>query len=55
MEKYYKDGMDGYFTGLAIVVGAVAGVLLNDVGLWVALGICGVVSIQQEIKSKSNK
>ena len=55
MEKYYKDSMDGYFTGLAVVVGVVVGVLINNIGLWIALGLCFGVAIEQEIKSKSNK
>ena len=40
MEKKPKKGQQGIITGIGIMVGTLIGVLTDNIGLWLSLGLC---------------
>ena len=46
IEKEPKKGQQGIITGIGTMVGSLIGVLTDNIGLWLSLGLCTGAGIE---------
>ena len=51
MEKEPKKGQQGIIIGIGLMVGTLIGVLTDNIGLWLSLGLCMGAGIEYTKKS----
>ena len=51
MEKEPRKGQQGIIIGIGIMVGTLIGVLTDNVGLWLSLGLCMGAGIEYTKKT----